>query len=75
MGALQTIDFLEKMIEILRVVNDEEIVANASKCLRICLRDDHNMDVVVKKRKDIGNILIETINQHAYSDAISQEIL
>ena len=30
---------------------------------------------MVKKRKDIANVLIETINVHAYSDAISQEIL
>ena len=66
---------MEKMIEIVRVIGDEEIVANACKCLRICLRDDQNLDQVVKKRKDIANILIETINAHAYSDAISQEIL
>jgi hypothetical protein len=39
-NALSTNDFLEKMIEILRVIGDEEIVANACKCLRICLRDD-----------------------------------
>jgi hypothetical protein len=63
------------MIEIIRVISDEEIVANACKCLRICCRDDQNLDAVVKKRKDIANILIETINAHAYSDAISQEIL
>ena len=74
-AVLQNNEFLEKMIEIVRVIGDEEIVANACKCLRICLRDDQNLDVVVKKRKDIANILIETINAHAYSDAISQEIL
>ena len=73
--ALQTNDFLEKIIEILRVINDEEIVANACKCLRICCRDDMNLDIVVKKRKDMANVLIETLNIHAYSDAISQEIL
>jgi hypothetical protein len=59
------------MIEIVRVINEEEVVANASKCLRICCRDDHNLDVLVKKRKDIANVLIETLNMHAYSDAIS----
>jgi hypothetical protein len=75
LSALQSPDFLEKMIEILRVIQDEEIVANGCKCLRICCRDDQNLDAVVKRRKDIGNILIETINMHAYSDAISQEIL
>jgi hypothetical protein len=74
-SVLQNNEFLEKMIEIVRVISDEEIVANACKCLRICLRDDQNLDVVVKKRKDIANILIETINAHAYSDAICQEVL
>ncbi len=34
-----------------------------------------NLDIVVKKRKDMANVLIETLNIHAYSDAISQEIL
>jgi hypothetical protein len=63
------------MIEIVRTISEEEVVANASKCLRICCRDDHNLDVLVKKRKDIANVLIETLNVHAYSDAISQEVL
>jgi len=63
------------MIEILRVIQDEEIEANGCKCIHICYRDDQDLDAVVKRRKNIGNILIETINMHAYSDAISQEIL
>jgi hypothetical protein len=33
------------------------------------------LDAVVKRSKVIANILIETLNVHAYSDAISQEIL
>jgi hypothetical protein len=66
---------VEKMIEIVRTINDEEMVANACKCIRIACRDDHNLDALVKRRKDIANVLIETLNVHAYSDAISQEIL
>jgi hypothetical protein len=71
MAALQSAEFLEKMIEILRVIGDEEILANTSKIIRLCLTDDQNLDQLVKKRKDIGNILIETLNMHAYSEAIS----
>ena len=63
------------MIEIVRTIQDEEMVANGCKCIRITCRDDQNIDVLVKKRKDIGNVLVETLNMHAYSDAISQEIL
>ena len=74
-SALATGDFVEKMIEIVRTINDEEMVANACKCIRIACRDDHNLDALVKRRKDIANVLIETLNVHAYSDAISQEIL
>ena len=65
------IDFLERIIETLRNVKDEEILANACKCIRICLRDDHNIEVLLMKRKDIANILIETLNIHEYSEAIS----
>lgn len=72
---MQTNDFIEKIIEIMRRVKDEEILANACKCLRICLRDDPNIDYMVKRRKDIGNIMIETLKVHEYSEAISQEIL
>lgn len=68
-------DFVDKMIEIVRTISDEEMVANGCKCIRISCRDDMNLDVLVKKRKDIANVLIETLNMHAYSDAISQEIL
>lgn len=75
MSALQTNDFVDKMIEIVRTIQDEEMVANGCKCIRITCRDDQNIDVLVKKRKDIGNVLVETLNMHAYSDAISQEIL
>jgi hypothetical protein len=63
------------MIEVIRVIGDEEIVANSCKILRLCLVDDQNLDLVVKKRKDIGNILIEVLNVHAYSEAVSHEIL
>jgi hypothetical protein len=75
LSALQTMDFVDKMIEIVRTIADEEMVANGCKCIRISCRDDMNLDVLVKKRKDIANVLIETLNVHAYSDAISQEIL
>eukprot|EP00347_Sterkiella_histriomuscorum_P022366 403330738 len=62
--ALNNEHFIEVMIQILRVVRDEEILANVSKSFRICLRDDQNMDYVVAKRKDIGNILIETLKKY-----------
>ena len=68
-------EFLQKMVQVLRSVEDEEIVANVCKMIRICLRDDSNMEVIVKHWKDVGNILIETLKQHAYSDAISMEVL
>ena len=54
-------EFLQKMVQVLRSVEDEEIVANVCKMIRICLRDDSNMEVIVKHWKDVGNILIETL--------------
>ncbi|CDW73709.1 UNKNOWN [Stylonychia lemnae] len=56
-------------------VRDEEILANACKIFRICMREEQNLEFVVTKRKDIGNILVETLQSHQYSEAISQEVL
>ena len=63
-------EFLNKYVVILRNVKDEEIIANACKSIRICLRDDNNLDYVVKYKKDFGNILLETLKEHDYSEAI-----
>lgn len=52
-------------------MKDEEILANACKSIRICLREDSNLEYIVKTKKDVGNILLETLGQHDYSDAIS----
>ena len=73
--AIGDLSFFDKLVQILRKVKDEEILANACKCVRICLRDDSNLDMVVQKYKDLANILIEGLHEHGYSDAICQEIL
>jgi hypothetical protein len=46
------------------------MLANACKSIRICLREEKNLDYIVKRKNDIGNILLETLKFHEYSDAI-----
>jgi len=46
---------------IYRTVREEEILANACKSIRICMREEVNLEYLVKKRKDIGNVLLETL--------------
>jgi len=40
------------MLKILKLVRDEEILANTNKTLRIILRDDHEIHKLLKKNKD-----------------------
>jgi hypothetical protein len=47
--ALNNDNFLDRLINILRTVRDEEIVANACKCIRISMREEANLDLIVKK--------------------------
>ena len=73
--ALNNEMFIDTFVNILRMVRDEEILANACKCFRITMREDANLEFVVSQRKDIANIMIEALKNHEYSEAITQEVL
>jgi len=62
-------------VQILRNVKEEEIVANACKIVRICLREEGHCDATIKQYRDLGNTLVEVVKAHRYSDAIQMEVL
>ncbi|CAI2387155.1 unnamed protein product [Moneuplotes crassus] len=68
-------DCIKKLGAVLKYINDQEILANTSKCLRLCCKNEQNIMVVKKDCKDFPNILVDTLHKNAYSLIIFQEIL
>ena len=60
-------------MEILDFVEDQEIIANSCKILRICLRDELIYDWVVQQFPNIGTVLVEKMNRWSSSLPIIQE--
>eukprot|EP00347_Sterkiella_histriomuscorum_P015644 403356242 len=65
--------YFKRVLRILEEFQEEEIVANSSKILRLILRDDVFYDRVVMAYSQIGNFLLQLMNQHFYSAAVIQE--
>ena len=63
-------NYFKRVLRILEEFQEEEIVANSSKILRLVLRDEVYYDKVVMGYSQIGNFLLQLMQQHVYSAAI-----
>jgi hypothetical protein len=62
--------YLKRILSILEEFNEEELVANCSKVLRLVLRDDLLYDRVMTSFSQLGNFLLNLMKSHEYSPAI-----
>lgn len=62
-----------KILEILEYVEDQEIIANSCKILRICLRDDIVYDKMAVAYPQIAPLIIEKMAKWSGSLPIIQE--
>jgi hypothetical protein len=60
-------------MKILDEFDEEEIVANSAKILRLSLRDDAFYDRVISNNIHLGNFLIANMNKHFNSIAVIVE--
>lgn len=56
-------------------VKDEEILANCSKIVRICLKDEYHYVKLTSKYVDVGNELLIGIQKFGFSEFILIELL
>ena len=61
------------MIEILEFVEDQEIIANSCKIIRICLRDDIVYDKMALQYPQLANLIIDKMHKWNGSLPIIQE--
>lgn len=52
-------------------VNEQEIIANSSKIIRLMMRDDAQLVEMYKLDKNIGNIMAGVLERHSYSVAVT----
>ena len=57
----------------MEVVEDQEIIANSCKIVRICLRDETNYDRMVQQFPSLGSILVDKMTRWNTSLPIVQE--
>jgi hypothetical protein len=50
---------IQKVLEILDIVEDQELIANSCKIARICLRDEDIYDKMVGQYPSLANLIIE----------------
>ena len=55
------------------MVEDQEIIANSCKIVRICLRDETNYDRMVQQFPSLGSILVDKMTRWNTSLPIVQE--
>jgi hypothetical protein len=60
---------------VLKYVNDQEILANSSKCIRLCCKNENDINTVKADCKDLPNILVDSIQSYGYSLIVIQEIV
>ena len=48
-----------KVMEILEFVEDQELIANSCKIIRICLRDDTVYDKIATQYSGLANLIVE----------------
>ena len=57
----------------MEVVEDQEIIANSCKIVRICLRDETNYDRMAQQFPSLGSILVDKMTRWNTSLPIVQE--
>ncbi|CAI2386302.1 unnamed protein product [Moneuplotes crassus] len=68
-------DCIKKLGVVLKYVNDQEILANASKCIRLCCKNKANIKQIQEDCSDLPNILVDTIIKNVESLVITHEVL
>jgi hypothetical protein len=56
--------YLKRVMRILEEFEEEEIVANSAKIVRLCLRDDVFYDRVITNNVQLGNFIFASMNKH-----------
>lgn len=65
--------YLKRIMRILEEFEEEEIVANSAKIIRLSLRDDTFYDRVIGNNVHLGNFIFANMNKHFNSTAIIVE--
>lgn len=60
---------------LLSTLQDEEIIANSAKIMRIVMKDENNMERVVQGHPDLGNVLLQTVIFAKFSDVVKMELI
>ena len=63
------------ILQFIRTIRDEEIMANSAKIVRIILRLDNCYDRMVQKHTDLGNLLLETVPLFQFSEVVLTELV
>jgi len=64
---------VSKVLEILEFVEDQELIANSCKIIRICLRDDTVYDKIATQYSGLANLIVEKMIRWSNSLPIVQE--
>jgi len=54
-------------------VKEQEILANATKTLRIVLKDDQHLETIFKAHPDVGKIICQVLEEYSHSIPVTQE--
>jgi hypothetical protein len=65
--------YLRRIMKILEEFEEEEIVANCAKIVRLCLRDDAFYDRVISNNIQLGNFIFANMNKQFNSVAVIVE--
>ena len=66
---------VNKVASVLKYVNDQEILANASKILRLICKVESNIEIIKSDCKDLPNIFVDAIQKFGFSLIVIQEIV
>lgn len=67
-------DSINRVASVLKYVNDQEILANSAKVIRLVVRDEANILAVKNDCKDLPNILVDTMHKFGFSLIVIQEL-
>lgn len=65
--------YLKRVMRILEEFDEEEIVANTAKIIRLTMRDDAFYDRVISNNVHLGNFIFALMNKHFGSSAVIVE--
>jgi hypothetical protein len=65
--------YLKRVMRIVEEFDEEEIVANCAKIVRLTLRDDAFYDRVIGNNIQLGNFIFANMNKHFNSTAVILE--